>query len=45
MPIANVVAGEDDLCHVAVSMGKDPARYNFQESLKRRSHEDGGKIL
>jgi Transposase DDE domain len=45
MPIANVAAGEDDLCHVAVSMGKDPAGYNLQEGLKRRSREDGSKML
>ena len=45
MPVASGAAGEDDLCHVAVPMGENPARYNLQEGLKCRSREDGGKML
>ncbi len=45
MSVTDIVAREDDLGDIAVTMGEDPARDDEREGLEGRGREDRGEML
>ena len=43
--VAHMAAGEDDLGHVAMTLGENPARDDNRTGVKGRGSEDGFELL